>query len=862
MNAIGSLLEYFISIAAKDNASDDISKIGKTASRTAEEISKSMEKAGGGYEKFNEKAKRVSNDFQNQQKKLQLLKEKYIELYSTLGGGAEETQKIGAEIYSLSGKVAQNGQILREAASAADQFDQSLEQIPENGEKIQSFSDILDGSLTKIGAALAGAFTAKKIVDFGVACVKTAAETETAFAKVNTLLAADTNTKKYFDSIKTAAAETGVTVNAFSEAVYSAISASVDQASAVEFTTQAVKLAKGGFTDTATAVDVLTTIINAYGMSAQDATSIADKLITTQNLGKTTVGELAAAMGRVIPTARAYNVSLDTVASAYAVMTKNGIATAETTTYLNGMLNELGKSGSIASKALKEATGQSFAELMASGMSLGEVIQILQGQAKKAGVAINEMFSSQEAGKAASTISQNVEDLNSIMVSMQNSAGAAEEAFGKMASTLDEKINKLKVAWGLLMSDAGEQLSPLLGKLVDVTTGFINGVRTSGQEGKVVANSYEEAAAKAENYLAVTNKMKSAHKDGTPWLKSDLNMLKMMEGAYQDAVQLMLDFQAENAATSESVQEMPDAFKAATEEYVASSTQLMQTYHDSYVQTLESVQSWFKPFQEASAGVSVTFNEIKENMQSQIDFNNKYAENLQYLSENGLGNLEDALKSYGASGAAYASAIVEAMQEAGGAATEEGAALINELLGLFSGVEESQTSLASNFTDMSGEIAEQLQKISEDYAAFATSLDKTGEARDAANNTIAGFIGGLNAGIPGVEGVMRTLGSRMTSALQGSLKPVTITVNAKFNGASYPGKAIGMDYVPFNEMPAMLHRGEAVLSAYEADQWRRGRSGGNSQGVTIVQNIHAVPQTPVQLAAATQAAFEQARWTM
>lgn len=862
MNAIGSLFEYFISIAAKDNASDDISKIGKTASRTAEEISKSMEKAGGGYEKFNEKAKRVSNDFQNQQKKLQLLKEKYIELYSTLGGGAEETQKVGAEIYALSGKVAQNSQVLREAASAADQFDQSLEQIPETGGKIQSFSNIVDSSFSKIGTVIAGAFTAKKIVDFGVACVKTAAETETAFAKVNTLLAADTNTKKYFDSIKTASAETGVSVNAFSEAVYSAISASVDQASAVDFTTQAVKLAKGGFTDTATAVDVLTTIINAYGMSAQDATSIADKLITTQNLGKTTVGELAAAMGRVIPTARAYNVSLDTVASAYAVMTKNGIATAETTTYLNGMLNELGKSGSIASKALKEATGQSFAEMMASGMSLGEVIQILQGQAKKAGVAISEMFSSQEAGKAASTISQNLADLKNITDEMQNSAGAAEEAYGKMASTLDEKINKLKVAWGLLMSDVGEQMSPLFGKLVDGTTAFVNSVRTSGQEGKVVANSYEEAAAKAENYLAVVNKMKSAHTDGTPWLKSDLNMLEMMEGAYQDTVQLMLDFQAQNAATAESVQDTPDAFKAATEEYVASAQQLMQTYLDSYEQTLGSVQSWFKPFQEAGAGVSVTFNEIKENMQSQIDFNAKYAENLQYLSDNGLGSLENALKSYGASGAAYASAIVEAMQEAGGAATEEGAALINELLGLFSGVEESQTSLAANFTDMSGTISEQLQKISEEYATFAESLDKTGEARDAANNTIAGFIGGLEGGIPGAEGVMRTLGSRMTSALQNSLGPVTITVNAKFNGASYPGKAIGMDYVPFNEMPAMLHRGEAVLNAYEADQWRRGRSGGNSQGVTIVQNIHAVPQTPVQLAAATQAAFEQARWTM
>lgn len=74
------------------------------------------------------------------------------------------------------------------------------------------------------------------------------------------------------------------------------------------------------------------------------------------------------------------------------------------------------------------------------------------------------------------------------------------------------------------------------------------------------------------------------------------------------------------------------------------------------------------------------------------------------------------------------------------------------------------------------------------------------------------------------------------------------------------GRAIGMDYVPYNGMPAVLHRGEAILNAYEADQWRRGRSGGNGQGVTIVQNIQSVPQTPVQLAAATAAYFEQAWW--
>ena len=94
----------------------------------------------------------------------------------------------------------------------------------------------------------------------------------------------------------------------------------------------------------------------------------------------------------------------------------------------------------------------------------------------------------------------------------------------------------------------------------------------------------------------------------------------------------------------------------------------------------------------------------------------------------------------------------------------------------------------------------------------------------------------------------------------------SVSVGVSYEDGSHSGLgghyAIGTDYVPFNNMPAVLHRGEAVLNAYEADQWRRGRSRGNSQGITIVQNIQSVPQTPIQLAAATQAMFEQARWAL
>ena len=119
---------------------------------------------------------------------------------------------------------------------------------------------------------------------------------------------------------------------------YQSLSAGVDSGNAIAFTGDMVKLAKGGFTSTEKAVDVVTSALNAYEMSADQAVSVSDKLITTQNVGKTTVDQLASNLGRVIPTAKAFNVGIDDTCAAMADLTKNGIATAESTTYFNSCL--------------------------------------------------------------------------------------------------------------------------------------------------------------------------------------------------------------------------------------------------------------------------------------------------------------------------------------------------------------------------------------------------------------------------------------------------------------------------------------------------------------------------------------------
>lgn len=87
------------------------------------------------------------------------------------------------------------------------------------------------------------------------------------------------------------------------------------------------------------------------------------------------------------------------------------------------------------------------------------------------------------------------------------------------------------------------------------------------------------------------------------------------------------------------------------------------------------------------------------------------------------------------------------------------------------------------------------------------------------------------------------------------------SVNVDVNSSGTTGgRAGGLDFVPYNNYVANLHRGEMVLTADEADAYRRGK--GSNNGFTLTQNIYAAKQTPVELAASTAAYFQRARWAI
>lgn len=326
-----------------------------------------------------------------------------------------------------------------------------------------------------IGASLAPVSVAAQAVIKGTA--DAAMSFETAIAQVETI-AGDASVKykgsmmDMSDAIMQLSSDTGIAAEDIALATYNAISAGVDTSKSVEFVATANALAVGGFTDMTTSVDVLTTTLNAYGDKAGTAESISDKLITTQNLGKTTVNELASSMGKVIPTASAYGISIDNLCASYVAMTKGGIATAESTTYMKSMFNELADSGSTVGTILQEQTGQSFGQLMASGKSLADVIDILGQSVNGDSEAFAQLWGSSEAGTGALAIlNGGTADFNNTLIAMGDSTGAASSAMDKMNDT---SAHNMQVAMNDMKNAAielGGAFAPVLSGLASAVSG-------------------------------------------------------------------------------------------------------------------------------------------------------------------------------------------------------------------------------------------------------------------------------------------------------------------------------------------------------------------------------------------------------
>ena len=522
----GSQKEFELLFKLKATLGGDFKNAFKQATDTQKQLRDSLKELNSTQSKI-DGFKKQSEALDKNVKKIRALYQEQDRLQQELEETGEPTEALRRKLERNESQIQQTTAKIKEQEKALDELGEELREAGVNtdnltgeNERLQKSYDNLKSSQERlqrlneeqqkvkesIGQTKAQLAGTLRVIG-GVAAavyagpVKAAMDYETALAKVGTIadgtkVPMETMSKE----IMALSNSTGIAATALADDVYNAISAGQDTADAVNFVAYSTKLAKAGYAESAQTLDVLTTILNAYGLEADEVGRVSDMLIQTQNKGKVTVAELSSVMGKIIPTAKSNGVALEQITAGYAIMTSKGIAAAESTTYMNSMLNELGKSGTTADKALRAAAGKGFKELMAEGKSLSEVLNILQEDAAKGGKSLADVFGSAEAGKAAVTLlSDGVGGFNEQVANMlaaSDGIGATQAAFEQMEDTTAARMEKAKNSIANLGVVLGQQLLPVVGTLADKVAGVVTKVSEFAQQNpKAVQTALKAVAA-------------------------------------------------------------------------------------------------------------------------------------------------------------------------------------------------------------------------------------------------------------------------------------------------------------------------------------------------------------------------------
>lgn len=512
---------------------DILAKTQQTQKEKVTELSKALENANKAYGEYKQKTEDVT-------KKVQQAETQCEKLKSTVGENSDEYKKAKDALdqynkeleeakaaQGLCGRavddwrtklnnantqqertntqIQKNNQYLNEARNSvngcATSIDNFGKKVKEAGNNVEEGSNGLKET-NKAYEALTNTVISSGVKEGFEAvykaisqCVEAAEQFESSIAKLQTI-SGESSISTLSEDILELSSNTGIAASDLANTAYNAISAGTAVSDAVSMAESASKLAIAGFTDTDSALSVLTTAINAYGDAAGTATEISDSLIQVQNLGVTTVADLASNMGKAIATASAYGVNLANLEAAYISTTKAGINTAESTTYLSSMFKELGDDGTEVSKIVQEKTGMSFGKLMQSGESLGNILQMLLDSVNGDSEALMNLWSSAEAGKGANAIlNQGIETFNKNLITVQSSTGATESAYETMADTAEMTGKRAANAFENLKIAVGEQLTPVVTDAQNAFADMTEGITEFVKENPQVVTAIEAVAA-------------------------------------------------------------------------------------------------------------------------------------------------------------------------------------------------------------------------------------------------------------------------------------------------------------------------------------------------------------------------------
>lgn len=447
-----------------------------------------------------------------------------------------------------------------------------------------------------------------------------------------------------------------------------------------------------------------------------------------------------------------------------------------------------------------EAAGNLAKEMKNASNEYAELRKELAAQSSSGIVEeLNELVAQEEKSAASKErILYLVEQLNGKYPELGLAYDEVTGKLNKSAQALDDAGRKIDS--GALRATKVEELNKRLDKQAEATVKLASA--------KAELTEIEKRLAEAEDPTVVAaltteyDAARAAVAALTDQYEANASAIASVEaylGSYGEAV-----------VTTASQQEI---LNGVLNDFETKTGALIESYNAAYDAAYASISGQISVFQTMPEIVGISVDETIATLQSQVDYMNEYAQNIAIASKMGI---DDGLIAALSDGSQQSAQILAGI-------VAGGETKVGELNEAFAKVEEGKKEWASNMADIQTETSEKLAQTVSDVEEKIGALDMYGDAYEAAASTLDGYIAGLTDRSPDLAALLGNLSSQIKGSFSGG---------GGFGGiGAYPARD-GLNYVPYDDFPALLHKGEMVLTKQEATAVREGKvTGGNTVNV-------------------------------
>ena len=395
-----------------------------------------------------------------------------------------------------------------------------------------------------------------------------------------------------------------------------------------------------------------------------------------------------------------------------------------------------------------------------------------------------------------------------IRLSTEHEAALTRQAEAQAA--LDAEQEK----WNQLIAEAGESTPFVMQEAEEALRPFRKELEKANEELEANEKAMETAT---ETYEAAEDELDA--------LTTSYESLGEAVGEAYGAIGDTGDLESAEAE----LENYANTLTTTAEQGIAALEQLQAEYDEAYNTAYASIDGQlgkWKEFatvtaEEAAAAVDA----LNSALDSQIQYLESYTENFNNLMSRDIDGI-DVLAEKLSDGSEESAAILAGLTEK----TDEEIEAIIEKLGE---VEEGKEEFANQVALMETDYAERMQEIEDETGATMEELiNKMNAAAEPAHAAGVNVGSSFNEGLRSMLAEARAIAAEFESVFSGMESNLDSAKSAAKSGAH--SHATGLYSVPYDEYPAILHKGERVLTAAEARIYNDKEKYGNTDNSKTV----------------------------